>query len=192
MKAPTPGRLRFWSRSILLTFTALAVCLGFMANQVREQRNAMNSVRRLDGLAFHDLNYRHPGLRERLAEIIGPDFVAGVSHLTLDNPATKDEDLAIIRRLQGIKQVDLRGTKVTNVGLRHLENLITIERLEIDSENVTDDAVGSLRTLKGLISLWLIGTQLTDVGISDLQQALPAVFVTRSQNDGMADPAAAP
>jgi hypothetical protein len=109
------------------------------------------------------------------------------------NADTRDQTLrAIASRLRsglprtssaGRRAVPLRlnaiGPKVTNLGMRYLRGMTSIERLDITDAKISDSAVNDLITLTGLKQLILNGTQITDVGIERLQRALPECEVIR-------------
>src|SRR5262249_39814863 len=61
--------------------------------------------------------------------------------------------------------VDLRGTKVTDAGLKVLKDLRNLQTLELAGTEVTDAGLKDLKDLKNLHELYLSGTKVTDTGL---------------------------
>jgi internalin A len=75
-----------------------------------------------------------------------------------------------------LTDLDLRGTKVTDEGLKSLAALTKLQTLHLnDLTGVTDKGLGHLGGLKALTRLDLRGTKVTDGGKADLKKALPTV-----------------
>jgi len=112
-----------------------------------------------------------------------------------------DEDMAVVGRAITLREVDLRGsrisdagmvhlseltelsglylnnTQVTDAGLVHLKKLKNLEQLVLNGTEATDAGLAYLKSLKGLRYLGLAGTRVTSEGVADLKSALPNVKV---------------
>lgn len=110
--------------------------------------------------------------------------------IVFDDSHATDADIAHLRPLTGLTDLDLSWSEVTVVGLRHLSHLTallslnlsqnlfgepemsavagvrSLTRLDLqDCEELTDDAVLQLRPLTGLTSLKLSSCEVTDAGV---------------------------
>jgi internalin A len=59
------------------------------------------------------------------------------------------------------------------VGLKRLEGLTQLQKLNLWGTQITDSGLQHLKGLKQLRLLLLAGTKVTDEGVKELQQALP-------------------
>jgi internalin A len=91
----------------------------------------------------------------------------------------RDAELAYLRGLRGLYQLNLDATKVTDAGLVHLKGLTQLEELFLDSSRITDAGLEHLRGLTQLRTVDLRNTQVTDKGVSELKKALPNCEIFR-------------
>ena len=92
--------------------------------------------------------------------------VGELRHLTeldLDRTPITDKGLAFLQRLDKLRRLGLRGTRITSDGLKQLEAL----------RKVTDAAIPTLKRFVKLRRLGVHGTGLTPAGIESLRAALP-------------------
>jgi hypothetical protein len=104
--------------------------------------------------------------------------------ICIDRPNFGDEDLDRLVRQHGsrISALDLRNTRVTNEGLRHLEGLSQIHDLILGNDGkpfrqpgttpvspITDAGLIHLKGLKQLTDLTLCGLPITDSGLGALK-----------------------
>ena len=91
---------------------------------------------------------------------------------------TREEAIAAIKRLGGKVEVDenndvvdvsLGGTKITDVGLAHLEGLTKLKSLYLSKTEVTGAGLVHLKGLTGLEKLSLFLTKVTDAGLVHLK-----------------------
>jgi outer membrane lipoprotein-sorting protein len=75
--------------------------------------------------------------------------------------------------------LNLRGTRVTDAGLKELAGLKTLKKLDLPTQ-VTDAGLKELAGLKSLQLLNLEGTDVTDAGVERLQKALPGCKILPS------------
>src|SRR5262249_22360996 len=75
--------------------------------------------------------------------------------------------------------VDLRGTKITDAGLKELKELKSLETLNLLNTMVTDAGLKELKELKSLQTLGLRDTKVTDMGVKELKAALHGLKILR-------------
>ena len=76
-----------------------------------------------------------------------------------------DEHLEAIGKLESLKVLDLRETGITDDGLKSLNNLTNLERLNLVGTPVSDEGLAALVPLSGLKTLLLSSTSVTDEGL---------------------------
>jgi hypothetical protein len=119
-----------------------------------------------------DPNRRKPGLP-------GFDGVAiGLSYESLVDNST----LARVAKRGSLTRLYLRGTRITDDGLKHLTGLTKLEKLDLVETGITDAGLVHLRGLSSLKKLYLTETRVTKDGVRNLKQALPNVEI-EWQND---------
>lgn len=116
-----------------------------------------------------------------------------------------DADLALVKALPKVEQLDLRNTAITNAGLANIEGLATLTHLHLEGTAVTDEGLGHLKglsaltylnlyntavtdqgvaqlsDLKSLKRLYLWQTKVTDAGVAGLKKTLPELYVNRGE-----------
>ena len=98
-----------------------------------------------------------------------------------------DRGLAHVAELPSLKRLYIgfiRGSQVTNAGLRHLSKLTLLEELALTGERMSDSGLVYLRGLPRLEYLFLRGTNFTDRGCVHLKD-LPSLR-TLSFHEGVA------
>lgn len=81
--------------------------------------------------------------------------------VSLAGTKVRDEDLAILRDLDGISSLNLGATNISNAGLKHIVGLTSLTSLTLSGTQVDDAGVTELRALPGLITLRLRQTMVT-------------------------------
>lgn len=91
-----------------------------------------------------------------------------------------DDQLAPVATLgDAVVSLNLRGTRTTDEGLRHLSNLKNLARLHLERTGVGDGGMAHLTGLAKLEYLNLYGTKITDAGLAPLasMEELKNLFV---------------
>ncbi len=101
--------------------------------------------------------------------------LAGLRELYLGNTATSDAGLKNVAGLTELRVLGLIGTKVTDAGLKELAGLQKLERLFLENTAITDEGLQEISKLKGLKIVLLRGTKATDAGIKRLEESLPGL-----------------
>jgi hypothetical protein len=84
-----------------------------------------------------------------------------------------DSALVHLVRFTGLRELYLSNTTVTNKGLRLLEELPSLARLNIYHTAISDPGLRNLTRLKGLKWLTCSGTAITEEGLERFRKALP-------------------
>ena len=92
-------------------------------------------------------------------------------------PLVDDSTLARVAKHDSLKRLYLRGTRITDDGLKHLTGLTKLEKLDLVETGITDAGLVHLRGLSSLKKLYLTETRVTKDGVRNLKQALPNVEI---------------
>jgi hypothetical protein len=104
------------------------------------------------------------------------DYAAIAQHpdaivLQMANGDVNDDTLRYVAKLQGLKELDLDGTAITDAGLKSLAPLAKLERLRISRTKVSD--VGfreSIAPLPALKQLWCPDTEISKAALVEWKQ----------------------
>jgi hypothetical protein len=161
--------LQFSLRTLLLTMLVLGVGLGWFAERVRRQREALSKVIRYGGQVTYDYqldasgnlrrdqfgNYLHglqpPGPRW-LRALVGDDCFQSPRTIWLEideGVGFEDRELAALAEsmesLPTLRTLSLRGSPITDAGLLHLRGLAQLRELNCRWTKVTDRGVAALQ-----------------------------------------------
>lgn len=147
---------------------------------------------------------------------IAADTDALAVNLGIVGKGATDEDLALVKRLPKVQQLDLHNTAVTDAGLKDLAGMTALTQLHLNGTAVTDAGLEPLKDLAALEYLNLYGTAVTDAGLKNLEGlkklkrvylwqtkvteggakslkgALPEVYVNRGEELTLPPPATKP
>jgi len=180
MLAATRGwRFQYRLRSLMLLVVAVAFPVSWLATEVRlarkraETRCALeamggNCYYRETDLAAQVLNVRPS--RSWAKRVLGEDFFEDVQIVILANADAADDCLVNLPSLRFVRDLDLRGTRLTDADLNHVKRLTALEALDLSSTGVTDAGLGKLASLKRLRVLCLRNTRITDAGMWHARQ----------------------
>jgi hypothetical protein len=100
--------------------------------------------------------------------------IANMSHLhslSLNYSPISDAFLEhVLSRLQQLRLLELKYTKITDSGLRHLQGLKQLQTLDLSNTNISDAGLRHLTNLKQIEDLNLNDTQITDKGLKYLAE----------------------
>jgi hypothetical protein len=99
-----------------------------------------------------------------------------------------DAGLANIKDSKALVRLHLERTKVTDAGLDHLKGLENLEYLNLYGTAVSDAGLKSLEGLKKLKRVYLWETKVTDAGVAGLKTALPEIQIIRGVEPAEAKP----
>jgi mono/diheme cytochrome c family protein len=101
----------------------------------------------------------------------------------------KDEELAILKDIPNLVELNLGGTAITDASLAHLKTATNLTRLGLQNTKITDAGLEHLKGLSKLTSLNVYGTAVTDKGLDSLAglKSLKRLYVwmTKVTPDGV-------
>src|SRR5487761_968812 len=137
--------MRFSLRTLFLFTTAVVAWLGYEAEQVHRQRQAVAAIEGWHGSLRYDDSLRDSTFRGWLAPWVGRDAVACVDAVYLGGASVGDADLAHLEKLPRLRTLVLTSSPITDAGLAHLRGLSNLETLDLRFTTVTDAGVADLR-----------------------------------------------
>jgi hypothetical protein len=141
---------------VFVTLCAL-VCswLAVRIKQARRQGEAVAVVHEMaDRHVYYDWQFNYDGklaanaiapAPESLRKLLGDDFFADVTYLSLDALTERQADLPSLAALTRIKRLILIGPNISDVGISRLEALIDLNELVISEDAITDKALKRLQ-----------------------------------------------
>ncbi len=122
------------------------------AQTASESRQAtVAQIKKLGGHVRHDEN--DPG-----KPVVSVEF---------SNPAFTDAEMVHLKGLTNLRELSLRGTKVTDTGLGHLKGM-ALTSLDLLFTPVSDAGLEHLKGMTSLQTLVLTETRVTDAGLKHL------------------------
>ncbi|MEX2120561.1 MAG: hypothetical protein WD847_13285 [Pirellulales bacterium] len=198
------NRCQFRLRTLFVCMFGLSICMAWLGCGVQRAKRQEEAVAALKGCgAVVDYDYEintdgqltgaAPPGPPWLKAILGDDcFRAVVAVHFRRRSRITDADLAPLRSLTSLEEVNLQGTAISGLGLKHvaclprlrslnlghtevgdtgiafLRSSRSLEWLALHYTAISDDGVGYLKDLHNLKCLDLTGTQLSDAGLRQL------------------------
>jgi hypothetical protein len=174
---------------------AVAILLGWQAKRMREQREAVEAVRKHGGWVHYDHEFVDgkpessdgPRAPRWLVKLVGPEAFQSVRLVSLvyddstgkrfdnENQEPCDALLSKLAKLSGLKTLMLKGSQATDKGLESIGRMTDLEKLYIwQGVSVTDAGVAHLAHLKNLEYVHINGSKITDESLVLLSR-LPKV-----------------
>ncbi|HET6881310.1 MAG TPA: hypothetical protein VFI31_14205 [Pirellulales bacterium] len=96
--------------------------------------------------------------------------VGGNRSLRVSFANTKADDLTLLgaEKIAGLKDLDLRGTRITNRGLISLTALNRLASLDLSETGVNDEGMDAVARLTSLTDLRLYRTSISDAGLAKI------------------------
>ena len=88
---------------------------------------------------------------------------------TFEGRVLTDDDLAVLKDLNPVIELDLKNAGITDAGIKHLSALTQLERLHLEKTKVSDAGLANLKGLTKLKYLNLYGTGVSDAGLEHLK-----------------------
>jgi hypothetical protein len=150
---------------------------------------------------------RPPGwLRQRLGDermkyfdevervyLVGKDFddsglerissLPALQHLDVRGTRITDAGLKHVKKLTNLRTLLLDDTQISGSGLEHLGTLPQLEVLSLERTRVNDFQLVNLEWMTSLRELWLCESNVTESGASDAKRTLPFVEVHFAAGD---------
>jgi Planctomycete cytochrome C/Leucine rich repeat len=87
---------------------------------------------------------------------------------SLRSKEVKDDELAILKDIPNLVELNLGGTNITDASLAHLKSAANLTKLGLQNTKITDAGLEHLKGLTKLTSLNVYGTTVTDKGLDSL------------------------
>ncbi|HLW68206.1 MAG TPA: c-type cytochrome domain-containing protein [Gemmataceae bacterium] len=87
---------------------------------------------------------------------------------SLRGKEVKDDELALLKDLPNLVELNLGGTNITDASLVYVKPLVNLTRLQLHNTKISDAGLTNLTGLTKLTSLNLYGTGVTDQGVQQL------------------------
>jgi YHS domain-containing protein len=174
---------------VLMTLATLMTGAARAADMTAEQKDAAAKLQAKGGLvipvaANNDaliVSLSTVGKAAGDADLALVKSLPKVEQLDLRNTAITNGGLANLEALTALTHLHLEGTAVTDDGLSHLKGLTNLTYLNLYNTAVTDKGVADLAGLKNLKKLYLWQTKVTDAGVSGLKKSIPSLYVNRGE-----------
>jgi hypothetical protein len=88
---------------------------------------------------------------------------------SLQGKEIKDEDLAALKDMANLVELNLGNTPITDAGMVHLKELTNLTRLQLHKTKIGDAGLEHIKGMYKLTSLNLYGTEITDSGLEHLK-----------------------
>jgi Leucine-rich repeat (LRR) protein len=212
-------RFRFSVRTLFVATTVLGVLLGLAGNEANRLRLHRQALRKVDELGgwhgsvigdkygarrgpswcpvIHDSLYAdfeyvwfnrttNAGLRDEDLAII--KYLPRLRDLQMAAPLVTDEALVHVEGIKSLRELTLYQTQITNRGLRLLSG-IPLEKLVLAGPHVTDETLEALEAFPALRKLMISESSVTGLGLEHLEHVpnLEKLFLTDNPlcNSGM-------
>jgi len=114
-----------------------------------------------------------PKSQEEIRQWMGDRVAIALSYSPLVNDATLER----VAKRPSVTELYLRGTRITDDGLKYLNHLTELKWLDLAETGITDVGLQHLMGLSTLKHLDLTKTRVTAQGVSAIRQAIPKVEV---------------
>jgi hypothetical protein len=171
----------------MLGMTVLCVllaCFAYRRNAAIRQEAAIHDVERRGGGAQFTYNLKNSGMDsmsirqapwvpEWLRAKLGSSFFEDVRCVHFGNPnepvPVGDDAMELLQRFDGLRQVALWGTNITDRGLAKLEGCPDLHYLTLwRNKSITDEGIKSITQLRKLHTLEIYGPTLSDAGLAHI------------------------
>jgi mono/diheme cytochrome c family protein len=88
---------------------------------------------------------------------------------TFEGRVLSDADLAVLKEIPHIVELDLKNAGISDEGASHLSALSDLERLHLEKTKITDTGLGHLKGLSKLVYLNIYGTEVSNAGLESLK-----------------------
>lgn len=152
--------VQFRLGAMLIAMTVVCICLAFWQSSIapfREQKAGIAELTKLGATI-----QTRPANPYWMEKFVGEEDFVRVESVDLTYKLIKNEDLALIRKIPGLKELRLQGCPITNDGLAQLRGIEKLERLTISNTTLTGEALRHVAAIPSLKSLDIRNTPITD------------------------------
>ena len=175
-------------RWLLISMALVASWLAWTQYQVRVERQAIASLRAIDGTTiFYEHDEKPGGGWSPLSEPSGPqwirdalggEFFDSVACIGASNPDSDDELVLAINALGTAKTLLLTGEAITNETFARLDASSKLRELTVQQAAIDDDVVKHLAKFPNLEWLKLKNCNITDDGVDALSSLQTLEFLS--------------
>jgi hypothetical protein len=169
-------RARRWTqfslRTLLLVSTAIAIWLGFVAYQARQQREVVKLVEALGGQVVYERAYSiisEQPILQWFCESIGREYFCSVKGIDVASAELADEHIEQFGTFRKLRSLQINSPNVTDAGIEKLHNCGCLEELEIQFAAITDRGIEHITRFERLKRLVLNNVEITDAGVEKLR-----------------------
>ncbi len=176
--------LRLSVRSLVVFVLVIGCALGWLIQNARVQRDAVESIERSRGWVEYDHHESvtgEPWPPAWFVDLFGVHLCFPAIYVELPNDAP-DGAVAAVSRLRQLRQLELTGTAITDGGMTSLRQLTALKELNLRQTKITDHGLININGLVGLEKLNLDGCNITDAGLAQSQGAHQALSPQRGQH----------
>lgn len=175
---------------LCLMLSGLFVSFGFAAETpapTEAEKNAMAEIRKSGGQVMElaqndsrlDVAFHLADGKIEDAQLAPLKNLPKLAQLNVRGKDITDAGLVHIKDSKGLVRLHLERTKVTDAGLEQLKGLESLEYLNLYGTAVTDAGLKHLEGLKKLKRLYLWETKVSDAGVAAIKGAVPGLQVIR-------------
>lgn len=175
---------------LCLMMSGIFVSIGFSQEKpapTDAEKAAMAEIRKSGGQVMElaqndarlDVAYHLADGKIEDAQLASLKNLPKLAQLNVRGKDITDAGLVHIKDSKGLIRLHLERTKVTDAGLEHLKGLENLEYLNLYGTAVTDAGLKHLEGLKKLKRLYLWETKVTDAGVAAIKAAVPGLQVIR-------------
>ncbi|MEI8381212.1 MAG: hypothetical protein WCJ09_13875 [Planctomycetota bacterium] len=175
---------------LCLMMSGVFVSIGFSQEKpapTDAEKAAMAEIRKVGGQVMElaqndarlDVAYHLADGKIEDAQLASLKNLPKLAQLNVRGKDITDAGLVHIKDSKGLVRLHLERTKVTDAGMEHLKGLENLEYLNLYGTVVTDAGLKHLEGLKKLKRLYLWETKVTDAGVTAIKAAIPGLQVIR-------------
>ena len=128
---------------------------------------------------WREANFRNQGTNITDANLAPLKDIPSLVELNLAGTKITDAGLQNLTSLTNLIRLHLEHTDISDTALAHLKNLTHLEYLNLFATSVSDAGLAELKNLHSLRHLYIWQTKVTAQGAADLQKELPDLVISR-------------
>jgi len=185
---------------LLAAAVAVTVVSSIRADDNEAEKKAIAKIRETGALVLEiaqndnrlDISYVNAQAKITAEQLAPLKDLTRLANLNLRGLEIGDDALAHLANQKTLVRLHLEKTKITDKGLEQLKGLENLEYLNLYGTEIGDPGLAHLEGLKKLKSLYLWQTKVTDEGVKKLQAALPNLKIDRGTPPAPPPPPANP
>ena len=153
-------KLRLSLRLAMVMIVLVAIPLARLAVRARAQKEAVLAITKAGGFLGYDWQFLPDGRRKPspkppgqswIHKWLGPDYFQTVEQVSLQREDNGDDLMEHVGKLDGLRIINITGTKITDAGIAHLAGLSRLRMVYFQWDiNLTGACLVHLRDKKEL------------------------------------------